>query len=164
MNTAETIQEVNQYLTFRLADETYGIDVLNVREILDFPSVTKVPQAPEYMLGVINLRGSVTPVVDLRKRFQIETKERTKDSCIIVVEVVVNKESLVLGIVGDSVEEVVDLVQDQIEPPPKLGIELNTEFILGMGKQGEDFILLLDMDKIFSSEELSDVSNVVDVS
>jgi len=160
MQSVETIRSVQQFLTFRLAQETYAIDVLKVREILDVPDVTKVPQAPAYMLGVINLRGSVVPVVDLRKRFQVEARAQTKESCIVVVEVAFEGESLTIGIVGDSVEEVVELTQDQIEPPPKLGTQLNTEFILGMGKQGDDFILLLDIDKIFASHELEEVVGV----
>ncbi|PLY03747.1 MAG: chemotaxis protein CheW, partial [Desulfuromonas sp.] len=113
--------ETWQYLTFRLGQESFGIDVLKVREILDFIEVTKVPQAPDYMLGVINLRGSVVPVVDLRKRFTIESGERTKDNCIIVLEINLNGEELKVGIIGDMVEEVIDLRSEQIEPSPKLG-------------------------------------------
>jgi len=144
-----------QYLTFRLGAESFGIDVLKVREILDLISVTKVPRAPEYMLGVINLRGSVVPVVDLRKRFGIESGARTKDNCIIVLEIAFGEELAKVGIIGDMVEEVVDLKSEQVEPPPKLGSQLRTDFIVGMGKQGDDFIILLDIDKIFSAEELS---------
>jgi len=144
-----------QYLTFRLGEESFGIDVLKVREILDLVDVTKVPKSPEYMLGVINLRGSVVPVVDLRKRFGIVCGERTKDNCIIVLEINFGDEDVKVGIVGDMVEEVVDLRAEQIEPPPRLGSQLRTEFIVGMGKQGEDFIILLDIDKIFSADELS---------
>jgi len=144
-----------QYLTFRLGEESFGIDVLKVREILDLVDVTKVPKSPEYMLGVINLRGGVVPVVDLRKRFGIVCGERTKDNCIIVLEINFGDEDVKVGIVGDMVEEVVDLRAEQIEPPPRLGSQLRTEFIVGMGKQGEDFIILLDIDKIFSADELS---------
>jgi len=157
-------QAVKQFLTFRLAAETYGIEVHKVREILDFPSITKVPRAPEFMVGVINLRGHVVPVVDLRRRFQIEAADRTKDSCIIVIEVELDADLLTIGIVGDSVEEVVDLFADQIEPPPKLGTQLNTEFIDGMGKQGEDFVLLLNIDKIFSAAELETVAALEEAS
>ncbi len=164
MEKTDTTQESRQYLTFRLADETYGIEVHKVREILDFPVLTKVPRAPEFMLGVINLRGHVVPVVDLRKRFQLAAGEQTKESCIIVLEIDLAGELLTIGIVGDSVEEVIDLVQSQIEPPPKLGAQLNTEFILGMGTQGEEFILLLDIDKIFTTEELGDVSSMAEAS
>ncbi|PLY13208.1 MAG: chemotaxis protein CheW [Desulfuromonas sp.] len=152
--------ETWQYLTFRLGEESFGIDVLKVREILDFIEVTKVPKAPDYMLGVINLRGSVVPVVDLRKRFAIESGERTKDNCIIVLEINLNGDELKVGIIGDMVEEVIDLRSEQIEPPPKLGSQLRAEFIVGMGKQDENFIILLDIDKIFSDEELSLVRSV----
>ena len=155
MQATEQAIESWQYLTFRLGQESFGIDVLKVREILDFIDVTKVPKAPDYMLGVINLRGSVVPVVDLRKRFNIESGERTKDNCIIVLEINLNDEELKVGIIGDMVEEVIDLRSEQIEPPPKLGSQLRAEFIVGMGKQEEAFIILLDIDKIFSGEELS---------
>jgi len=149
-----------QYLTFRLGEESFGIDVLKVREILDLVDVTKVPKSPEYMLGVINLRGSVVPVVDLRKRFGIACGERTKDNCIIVLEINFGDEEMKVGIVGDMVEEVVDLRAEQIEPPPRLGSQLRAEFIVGMGKQEEAFIILLDIDKIFSADELSLVQEV----
>ncbi|PLY00576.1 MAG: chemotaxis protein CheW, partial [Desulfuromonas sp.] len=150
---AQEAVESWQYLTFRLGQESFGIDVLKVREILDFVEVTKVPKAPDYMLGVINLRGSVVPVVDLRKRFNIDSGARTKDNCIIVLEINLNDEQLKVGIIGDMVEEVIDLRSEQIEPPPKLGSQLRAEFIVGMGKQEEAFIILLDIDKIFSGEE-----------
>ena len=154
MSVAEQAIESWQYLTFKLGQESFGIDVLKVREIVDFVDVTKVPKAPDYMLGVINLRGSVVPVVDLRKRFNIECGERHKDNCIIVLEIELGEELLKVGIIGDMVEEVIDLKSEQIEPPPKLGSQLRTDFIVGMGKQGDDFIILLDIDKIFSGEEL----------
>ncbi|PLY00578.1 MAG: chemotaxis protein CheW [Desulfuromonas sp.] len=155
MQATQQAIESWQYLTFRLGQESFGIDVLKVREILDFVDVTKVPQSPDYMLGVINLRGSVVPVVDLRKRFAIESGERSKDNCIIVLEIKLNGEQLNVGIIGDMVEEVIDLRSEQIEPPPKLGSQLRAEFIVGMGKQDERLIILLDIDKIFSDEELS---------
>jgi purine-binding chemotaxis protein CheW len=162
MSATELATDSWQYLTFRLGDESFGIDVLKVREILDLVEVTKVPRSPEYMLGVINLRGSVVPVVDLRKRFGIECGERTKDNCIIVLEINFGDELVKVGIVGDMVEEVIDLTSDQVEPPPKLGTQLQADFIVGMGKQGEDFIILLDIDKIFSADELSIVQGAGD--
>jgi len=164
MENSTELKEVRQFLTFRLAAETYGIEVHKVREILDLPAITKVPQAPEFMVGVINLRGHVVPVVDLRRRFQLETAEQTKDSCIIVVEIDFEGELLTTGIVGDSVEEVIELAEGQIEPPPKLGTQLNAEFIHGMGTLGEEFVLLLDIDRIFTSQDLGDVSTLAEAS
>jgi len=154
MSASEQTVDTWQYLTFRLGAESFGIDVQKVREILDLISVTRVPRAPEYMLGVVNLRGSVVPVVDLHKRFGIEGGARSKDTCIIVLEIAFGEELAKVGIIGDMVEEVVDLKAEQIEPPPKLGSQLRSEFIVGMGKQGDDFIILLDIDKIFSDAEL----------
>jgi len=149
---------VNQYLTFELNEETFGVDVLQVREVMDFTSVTKVPRAPDYMLGVINLRGSVVPVIDLKQRFALPARERCRETCIIVLEIPFGDELLSIGAVADGVQEVLDLVEDQIEPAPRLGTRLNNEFIRGMGKVGERFVILLDLEKIFSSEELLELA------
>ena len=147
--------QINQYLTFQLGDEIYAIDVSKVREILDLPQITKVPRTPEYMLGVINLRGSVVPVVNLSRKFEIACKEQTRDTCIIVIEVNVSGEQIVIGTQADSVQEVVDLSDDQIEPPPSIGTSLDVEFIQGMGKYNDQFLIILDIDKIFSDVELN---------
>ncbi len=158
MSSQEKI-EITQFLTFRLGEEVFGVGVLKVREVLDVISVTRVPQTPAFMLGVINLRGSVVPVVDLRRKFGLPLAEKSRDSCIIVLEVDLEGEVTVIGALADAVEEVLDLDQDQIEPAPKLGTRLKTEFILGMGKRGEGFVILLDMDRVFSAEELSMVQD-----
>ncbi len=144
-----------QYLTFKLGEEVYALDIAKVREVLDFTSVTKVPRTPEFMRGVINLRGSVVPVVDLRLKFGISKTDKTINTCIIIMEVRVDKETTILGALADSVQEVVDLDPDNIEPAPRIGTKLKTEFITGMGKQNEKFIIILDIDKIFSTEELA---------
>jgi len=157
MNTAELRRDVDQYLTFRLGEECYGIDVRNVREVLDLVPLTGVPRAPDFMLGVINLRGRVVPVVDLRRRFALPSTERTKDTCIVVVEIHLAEETLILGIMGDMVEEVVNLPGDQVEPPPRLGRGVRSEFIQGMGKQQDGFITLLDLDRVFREDDLADV-------
>ncbi len=158
MSSQEKI-EITQFLTFRLGEEVFGVGVLKVREVLDVISVTRVPQTPAFMLGVINLRGSVVPVVDLRRKFGLPLAEKSRDSCIIVLEIALEGEVTVIGALADAVEEVLDLDQDQIEPAPKLGTRLKTEFILGMGKRGEGFVILLDMDRVFSAEELSMVQD-----
>ncbi len=147
--------ETNQYLTFKLEDEVFGLAIGKVREVLDFTTITKVPRTPEYMRGVINLRGSVVPVVDLRLKFGLAQTEKTVNTCIIIVEISMEGEITVLGALADSVQEVVELEPEQIEPAPKIGTKLNTEFIKGMGKREDQFIILLDIDKVFSNEELS---------
>jgi len=147
--------ESNQYLTFKLEDEVFGLAVGKVREVLDFTTVTRVPQTPAYMRGVINLRGSVVPVIDLNLKFGMKKTEKTVNTCIIVTEIEMDGEITVLGSLADSVQEVVELEPDQIEPAPQIGTKLNTEFIKGMGKRDEVFIILLDIDRVFSYEELA---------
>jgi len=146
-----------QYLTFQLADEIFAFDVANVREILELTSITKIPHSPDFMRGVINLRGSVVPVLDLRLNFGMQCTQQTVNTCIIVIEVNLGGESLILGVLADSVQEVVEMEPDQIEPPPQLGTRLNTEFIQGMGKVGNDFVMILDVDKVFSAKELTTI-------
>lgn len=150
----ETV-ESRQYVTFGLGGELFGVEVTRAREILDVVSVTKVPQTPDYLLGVINLRGQVVPVVDLRVKLGMPKNETTRDTCIIVMDVLVDGETVTVGGLADSVREVLELRDDQIEPPPRLGIKLKTEFIAGMGKVDEQFLILLDIDRVFSSEELA---------
>ena len=153
------ITETRQYLTFKLGNEVFGIDVAKVREVLDFTNVTEIPRTPDYMSGVINLRGSVVPVVDLRLCFEMPKTQRTKNTCIIVVEVELEGEATVIGALADSVEEVIDLEPDQIQPAPKIGTQIRTDFIKGMGKRDAQFIIILDIDRVFSAEELSAVRN-----
>jgi purine-binding chemotaxis protein CheW len=152
--------DMNQYLTFKLQDEVFGLAIGKVREVLDFTTVTKVPRTPDYMRGVINLRGSVVPVVDLHLKFGLEQAEKTVNTCIIIVEINMGGEITVLGALADSVQEVVELEPEQIEPAPKIGTKLNTEFIKGMGKRDEEFIILLDIDKVFSTDEISQVQQM----
>jgi purine-binding chemotaxis protein CheW len=159
MTDLEIIQS-NQYLTFQLSEEIFALDIATVREVLEFTKVTKVPQTPEMMIGVINLRGSVVPVIDLRLKFGMGISERTVNTCIIIIEVVLDEEITMIGALVDSVKEVMDMESDQIEPPPKIGTQLNTDFIKGMGKQGDQFVIILDIEKIFSMDELSIVQQV----
>ncbi len=153
------ITETRQYLTFKLGNEVFGIDVAKVREVLDFTTITEIPRTPDFMSGVINLRGSVVPVVDLRLCFQMSKTERTRNTCIVVVEVLLEGEATVIGALADSVEEVIDLEPDQIQPAPKIGTQIRTDFIKGMGKREAQFIMILDIDRVFSAEELSAVRN-----
>jgi purine-binding chemotaxis protein CheW len=145
-----------QYLTFRLAEEVFAVDVAKAREVLDFTAITRVPGTPRFMLGVINLRGGVVPVIDLRLKFGMPAVERTRESCIIVLDIVMDGETTTVGAVADSVREVLDLDSSQIEPPPRIGSRLRTEFIRGMGRIDDSrFLILLDIDRVFSSEELA---------
>ncbi len=156
------ITETVQYLTFKMAEEIFAFDVAKVREILELIPITKVPQTPEFMRGVINLRGSVVPVIDLRLNFGMQCTEDTVNTCIIVVEVNLNGEPIVLGVLADSVQEVVEMEPDLIEPPPRLGTRLKTEFIKGMGKVEDNFVMILDIDKVFSADELIDLQGSAD--
>jgi purine-binding chemotaxis protein CheW len=151
------ISETVQYLTFKLADETFALDVAKVREILEQSNITKVPQTPEFMRGVINLRGSVVPVIDMRLKFGMSATEQTVNTCIIVAEVQMEDEIIVLGALADSVQEVIEMEPEQIEAAPHIGTRLNTDFIKGMGKHDNRFIMILDIDKVFTSEELTTV-------
>ncbi len=145
----------NQYLTFTLNEELYAIDIANVWEILDYTPVTRVPRTPDFLLGIINLRGRAVPVADLRLKFGLPKTERTVDTCIIIAEVQLDGEATIMGALADSVQEVFEIDEKNIEPPPKMGTKINTEFIQGMGKQDDKFIIIIDVNKVFSSEELA---------
>jgi len=154
------ISEVRPYLTFTLGDELFAVDVAKVREVLDYTSITKIPRTPEYMRGVINLRGSVVPVIDLRLKFGMSKTENKVNTCIIVLEIDLEGEIIVLGALADAVQEVFELEPDQIEPAPRFGTRFRAEFLRGMGKRDERFIMILDIDKVFSSDELALVQEV----
>ncbi|MBZ0156485.1 MAG: chemotaxis protein CheW [Alphaproteobacteria bacterium] len=159
MSGAETM-EATQYLTFKLEEEVFALDIAKVREVLDFTTITKVPRTPDFMRGVINLRGSVVPVVDMRLKFGMTRTEKTVNTCIIIVEISLEGDTTVLGALADSVQEVIELEPGQIEPPPRIGTRLKTEFIKGMGKREDTFIIILDIDKVFSADELSVVQGM----
>jgi len=150
--------ETTQYLTFKLGDEVFALDIGKVREVLDFTEVTKVPQTPDFMRGVINLRGNVVPVVDMRLKFGMSQTEKTVNTCVIITEIDVDGETTVVGAMADSVQEVLDLEPEQIEPPPRIGSKMNTDFIMGMGKHNDQFIIILNIDKVFSGIELADTN------
>ncbi len=157
--SVETITEAGQYLTFTLDAEIYAIRITQVREVLDLAKITKVPRMPEFMRGVINLRGGVVPVIDLRLKFNIGIGEDTVDTCIIILEISIDDEVAIIGAIADSVKEVITLEPDQIEPAPKIGTRLQTDFISGMSKKDEEFIILLDITRVFSIEELEKVQS-----
>ncbi|RMF81279.1 MAG: purine-binding chemotaxis protein CheW [Planctomycetota bacterium] len=141
-----------KYLTFRLATEEYGVEILKVREIIGLMEITSVPQVPEFVRGVINLRGKVIPVVDLRLKFGMPAAEYTDQTCTIVVDV-----GTLIGVIVDTVQEVLDIDAEQIDPPPPLGAGVDTGFILGMGKVQDEVKILLDIDKVLAPEQLAGV-------
>jgi purine-binding chemotaxis protein CheW len=144
-----------KYLTFALAREEYGLEILKVREIIGYMNITAIPQTPAYVKGVINLRGQVIPVIDLRAKFGMDTADITEETCIIVVEIAQKGRKFNTGIVVDHVQEVLDIDGDNIEEAPHFGSSVNTDFILGMGKVGESVKILLDIDKVLSGADLS---------
>lgn len=146
-----------QYLTFKLDGEVFSTEISRVREVLEYTDITRVPRTPDYMKGVINLRGSVVPVIDLRLQFGMSEGERTVDTCIIIIEVDIDEKTTVLGALADLVQEVVDIRPEQLEPAPTLGTRIKTEFIQNMGKVDEGFIIILDMNRIFTNDQLVDV-------
>lgn len=147
--------DMDQYLTFTLGDEIFALDIGTVREVLELTSITSIPRTPEFMRGVINLRGHAVPVVDLRLKFGMSRTKETVDTCIIIVEVDFDGERTIMGALADSVREVFEMPPDTIEQAPKMGTNINTEYIKGVGKQDDHFVIILDINKIFSPEELS---------
>lgn len=149
------LDKEGKYLTFALANEEYGLEILKVREIIGYMEITAVPQTPAYVKGVINLRGQVIPVVDLRAKFGMETTDITEETCIIVVETGQGNRSFSTGIVVDHVEEVFDIAVGNIEQAPQFGSAVNTDLILGMGKIGESVKILLDIDRVLAGDDFS---------
>jgi len=147
-----------QFLTFLLAAEEYAINIQRVKEIIEYTAITKVPKVPQWIRGVINLRGNVVPVVDLAARFGIEESPVTKTSCIVIVEVEQDTERTVMGVIADAVNQVIDLTPEDIEEPPTFGTRVRLEYLLGMGKLGKKFTLLLNVDRVLSTAELLTVS------
>jgi purine-binding chemotaxis protein CheW len=139
-----------KFLTFFLAGEEYGIEILSVHEIIGMMPITSVPGTPEYICGIINLRGKIIPIVDLRSKFGMESKEQTSETCIIVVHV----QGVEVGIVVDRVSEVLNIAGGDIEPPPSFGKEVNTEYILGIGKSQSKVKILLNIDRVISSDQI----------
>ena len=143
-----------QYLTFGLGEEVFALETGSVREVIELVPVTRIPKTPPFMRGVINLRGHAVPVVDLRIKFDMPQVKDTVNTCIIIVDVEVEGENCYMGAIVDSVREVFEMGSDQINPPPRMGTSIRADFIKGMGKQNEEFIMILDIGKVFSPEEL----------
>lgn len=154
------LTETSQYITFKLGDESFAINVAQVREVLELSLITKVPSAPSYMRGVVNVRGKAIPVVDLRLKFGLPPVSDTVHSRIVVMELELDGETTVIGGIADSVHEVIELEPGQITPPPRLAMRWRTELIHGMGRRGDDFLIILDINAVFSSDDLATVEAV----
>lgn len=155
-------QEIQQYLTFMLGGEVFAIGILHIKEIIEYGHLTSVPMMPAFIRGVINLRGAVVPVVDLASRFGGKPSQVTRRSCIIILELEVEEETQVIGVVVDAVNEVLEIAGADIEPPPSFGAKIRTDFIAGMGKVEDRFVILLNADRVLSVEEMATLSAVTE--
>ncbi|MEA3317374.1 MAG: chemotaxis protein CheW [Bacteroidota bacterium] len=153
----ENKYKFNSFLSFTLGNEYFAANVAKVLNILEMVKITKVPKSPDYMLGIINLRGSVLPLVDLRHKFGLKQTEYTSQTCILVLDIEIDNESLHVGALVDSVHAVIEITPDSIQPPPSIGNKYKSEFIYGTANPYDEFIMLLDMDKVFSTDELIDL-------
>jgi purine-binding chemotaxis protein CheW len=150
----DTAAEQTQYLTFYIASEEYAVALLRVREIIEYDTVTRVPQTPTWIRGVINVRGSVVPVIDLAVKFGLPESPVTRRTCVVIVEVDIEGQQTAMGVIADVVSQVVDLAHHDIEPTPPFGTRVKVDFLLGMAKLGKRFALVLDIDRVLSTGEL----------
>ncbi|MBN2331534.1 MAG: purine-binding chemotaxis protein CheW [Deltaproteobacteria bacterium] len=155
----QTTSREGKYLTFVLAGEEYGLEILKVKEIIGMLDVTAIPRTPDYVKGVINLRGKVIPVIDLRLRFGLPAQDYDERTCIVVMEIAGEDSQMLMGIVVDAIHEVLNISADEIEPTPAFGTQVKTDYILGMGKIKDTVKILLDIDRVLTSEELQLVSS-----
>jgi len=161
MTTAtKEVVEQKQYLTFLLANEEYAIGILKVKEIIEYDTVTTVPKTPKWVRGVINLRGAVVPVVDLAIKFGLELKPVTKTTCIVIVETQFESQNTTIGILVDAVSQVMELATEDLQPVPEFGTRVKVDYLLGMAQLGKKFALLLDVDKVLSTDELLHLNGV----
>lgn len=154
------ITETARYLTFRLGDEVFALNVFKAREVLDVTLITRVPTAPGYLRGVVNVRGNAIPVVDLRTKFGLPATPDSLSTRIIVMELQLDGQAVVVGGLADAVHEVVELEPNEINEPPALGMRWRTDLILGLGRRGEKFVIILDIERVFSVEELTPLAEV----
>jgi purine-binding chemotaxis protein CheW len=161
MTTSVSMEtRAGKYLTFKIATEEYGLEILKVQEIIGMMNVTRVPRTPDFVRGVINLRGKVIPVIDMRKKFGMDSQNDTEKTCIIVVQVDSNSRDVTTGVIVDEVYEVLDIDEEQIEPPPSFGASIDTAFILGMGKVDDKVVSLLDINRVLTCEDKKIVEEV----
>ena len=152
--TDNITNDSNQFLTFTLGKEIFAVDISTVREVLELTAITRIPRTPQFMRGVINLRGNAVPVLDMRQKLGMKALQDTVDTCIIIVEIDFDGDTVVMGALVDSVREVFEIEPGSIEPAPRMGASVNVDYIKGMGRQNEEFIIIMDIGKIFSVEEL----------
>jgi len=150
---------VMKYLTFLLGDKSYAISILKIKEILEYGSVTPIPKMPDFICGAINLRGQIVPVIDLLERLGNGKSDVGKRSCIVIVEMKFSNETLSIGVIVDAVSKVMDFKNSDIEPAPSFGGAVETDFIDGMGKVGENFVVILNIDRVLSLNDLSSLAN-----
>lgn len=155
-------QNVQQYLTFMIAGEEYAISLLKVKEIIEYDTVTPVPKTPEWVRGVINLRGSVVPVIDLAVKFRLPASVAGRLTCIVITEVACGGEATIMGVMADSVRQVIDLKPEDVEHPPTFGTRVKVDYLLGMARSGKKFCLILNTEKVLSTDELLEMSEAID--
>jgi len=160
--SSEHVGNIKMYLTFTLGEEEFALEIQKVREVLDYTAITRVPRMPDFLRGVINLRGNVVPVIDLRLKLGMAAVQRTVNTCIVIVEVEMDGELIQVGALADSVKEVISLEPGEISAPPRLGTKLKTEFIQGMGRREDGFLIILDIDRVLSTDEISLVQGVAE--
>ncbi len=158
MTVKDSGVDQTQYLTFHLAGEEYAVDILQVREIISYGTLTKVPHTPASIRGVINLRGNVVPVVDLGFKFGLTASPVTDRTCVIIVEANINESRAVMGIIADSVSQVINMSEDKILPAPAFGTRVCIDFLRGMGQSSDKFVLILEIDKVLSADDLSPIT------
>ena len=154
--------EIAKYLTFELKDEHYGLEIIKVIEIVGLQEITSIPQTPDFVKGIINLRGDIHPVIDLRQKFNMGVTEKTEETCIIIVTLEKAGEKKNFGLIVDRVSEVMDIAADEIDDSPSIGGAVNTDFILGIAKKESKVIILLNIDAILSSKEMVQISEVAE--
>jgi len=154
-------EQLHQYLTFLVGKDNLAISILDVKEIIEINTITRVPMTPVYIRGVINLRGNVVPVIDLSARLGRECSDITKRTCIVLVQVEYNDESQLIGMLVDAVDEILDLPRSNIMPAPDFGADIRNDFIQAMGRVGDEFIILLNINRVLSVNELSQLKQVV---
>ena len=161
-NSASSAVDIQQYLTFLLSGEMYAVGILNVKEIIEYGSLTEIPMMPAFIRGVINLRGAVVPVIDLSARFGGRTTESSRRTCIVIIELAHEETRHDIGIVVDAVSEVLEVSDADIEPAPSFGAKIRADFIAGMGKIGGKFVIILDIQKMLSVDEIATLATVSD--
>jgi len=164
MHDKENSFDYTQYLTFHLAGEEYAVGILQIREIITYGTLTKVPHTPPSIRGVINLRGNVVPVVDLGRKFGLTASPVTDRTCIVIVEANINENRTVMGVIADSVSQVISMSENDILPAPAFGTRVRIDFLRGMGKSGDKFVLVLDIDKVLSADDLAPMAPAINAS